>query len=73
MTDMLEFKDEHEALVNEITEKIMSTVVRPHVSWDSQTDNEALESIRHGMRRVLNEIYSEALDVNNNVNKPLGL
>lgn len=70
---MLEFKEEHEVLVNEITEKIMNTVVRPNVSWDSHTDNEALESIRHGMRKVMHEIYSEALDVNKDVDKPLGL
>jgi len=51
----------------------MDKVVRPHVSWDSDTDSDALESIRQGMHGILYEIYCEALDVNNNVDKTLGL
>jgi len=70
---MTDFEQEHKDLVNEMTNKIMDRVVRPHVSWDSQTDNEALESIRQGMHDILHEIYCEALDVNKDVDKPLGL
>lgn len=70
---MTDFEQEHKDLVNEMTNKIMDRVVRPHVSWDSDTDSDALESIRQGMQGILYEIYCEALDVNNNVDKPLGL
>ena len=70
---MTDFEQEHKDLVNEMTNKIMDRVVRPHVIWDSDTDSDAFESIRQGMRSILYEIYSEALDVNNNVDKTLGL
>ena len=70
---MTDFEQEHKDLVNDITEQIMCSVVRPHVSWDSDTDSEAFESIRQGMHGILYEIYCEALDVNNNVDKALGL
>jgi hypothetical protein len=70
---MTDFEQEHKDLVNEMTNKIMDRVVRPHVIWDSDTDSDALESIRQGMHGILYEIYCEALDVNNNVDKTLGL
>ena len=70
---MTDFEQEHKDLVNEMTNKIMDRVVRPHVIWDSDTDSDAFESIRQGMHGILYEIYCEALDVNNNVDKTLGL